>query len=64
MQEINHRLSYRQQDAVTQARLMSRYYVGVTIKNHLSGRDLFASAHWKQAKQLASVARKIEREAE
>jgi hypothetical protein len=59
---INHRLSYQQQEAATQCRLMARYYVGRAIHYRLAGRNDKASEMWVHAKSCAEGSRKFEQE--
>lgn len=63
MTPINHRLSYRQQEAHTQLRLMARYYIGQTLRHRLAGCHERAATMWAEAKTCASCARNVEREA-
>jgi len=61
--QINHRLSYRQQEAATQLQLMARYYFGQAIRHRLAGRHDKAASMWVEAKTCAECVRNVEREA-
>ncbi len=58
--QINHRLSYRQQEASIQCRLMARYYVGRAIHYRIAGRHDKASEMWAHAKSCAQGSREFE----